>query len=85
MPQCTNPVYTVLAAAAIFSRMRAWGRGALPINKMDWLSWSVSWAIHSFVLYMEPSHCAVRRMEKESYKFGFVQCSTIAAFYVPVG
>ena len=39
MPQCTNPVHTVLAAAAIFSRMRAWGRGALPINKMDWLSW----------------------------------------------
>ena len=37
-PQRTNPV-TVLAAAAIFSRMRAWGRGALPINKMDWLSW----------------------------------------------
>ena len=29
----------MLAAAAIFSRMRAWGRGALPINKMDWLSW----------------------------------------------
>ena len=29
----------VLAAGAIFSRMRAWGRGALPINKMaDWLS-----------------------------------------------
>ena len=28
----------VLAAGAIFSRMRAWGRGALPINKMaDWL------------------------------------------------
>ena len=38
-PQRTNPVHTVLAAAAIFSRMRAWGRGALPINKMDWLSW----------------------------------------------
>ena len=31
--------YSVLEAAAIFSRMRDWGRGALPINKMDWLSW----------------------------------------------
>ena len=31
--------YPVLEAAAIFSRMRDWGRGALPINKMDWLSW----------------------------------------------
>ena len=38
-PQRTNPAHTVLAAAAIFSRMRDWGRGALPINKMDWLSW----------------------------------------------
>ena len=29
----------MLAAGAIFIRMRAWGRGALPINKMaDWLS-----------------------------------------------
>ena len=36
-----HEVYTpyVLATGAIFSRMRAWGRGALPINKMaDWLS-----------------------------------------------
>ena len=38
-PQRTNPAHTVLAAAAIFSRMRDWGQGAFPINKMNWLSW----------------------------------------------
>ena len=39
-----QPIRVVLAAGAIFSRMRAWGRGALPINKMavwhSWLSWN---------------------------------------------
>ena len=39
----------VLAAAAIFSRMRAWGRGALPINKMS----SPSSFGHRFVLHVE--------------------------------
>ena len=38
-PQCTNPAHTVLAASVTFNRMRDWGRGTLPISKMEWLSW----------------------------------------------
>ena len=44
--------------------MRAWGRGALPINKMS----SPSSFGRRFVLYVEPCHCRVRVMGKKKKK-----------------
>ena len=44
--------------------MRAWGRGALPINKMS----SPSSFGRRFVLYVEPCRCRVRVMGKKKKK-----------------